>query len=275
MTFEQTLTLSDALRILSETTGASWTRADFFKAVIDQSLPMWATTPSDCWPVTESMGKQHDAGLSSLGYRRYALLSHVAIKNLAMHGEATSCDVALTPGDAEFMPWPAIKARRLMLQHEFEQLPRPLTAQQWEERPANFMGESDVVVLSQRVTVTDDTCRVPTETIQELKVLAPQPVQVSKGSAVTGIKHRMSRNLLDGPIRSAIDRASSSSYQDVWIHLREIAKDGTLPFTGLVEGNKLGFIDDNNKYKTLSKDALRKRLDKYHRPERHPDAVPP
>lgn len=265
MTFELLPTLSDALRILSETSGKTWTRTDFFKAVIDQELPLRATTPDGCWPVIESMGKQHDAGLPNVGYRRHALLSQAAIKNLAMNGETICKDVALEPGDAGFMPWPAIKAGRLVLKQALDQLPRPVSDGDWHDYSTVFMGESDVVILSQWVTVTDETCRVPTETIDELLTLTPRSAPVSNGKAGIVVKHRMSQNLLDGPIKAAIDRAGSLSYQDVWIQLREIAKDGTPPFTGVVEGNKLGFVDDNNKFKELSKDALRKRMEKYQR----------
>jgi len=265
MTFELLPTLSDALRILSETSGKTWTRTDFFKAVIDQALPLRATTPNGCGAVIEGMDRQHGAGLPALGYRRHALLSLAAMKNLAVNGETESKDVALESGDSDFMPWPAIKARRLVLKQALDKLPRPIADRDWDEYSTVFMGESDVVLLSQWVTVTDETCRVPAETMDELLALTPGPAPVSNGKAEIGVKHRMSQNLLDGPIKAAIDRACSLFYQDVWIHLREIAKDGTPPFTGVVEGNKLGFVDDNNKYKELSKDALRKRMQKYQR----------
>lgn len=262
MTFELLLTLPGALRTLSESTGKTWGRADFFKAVIDHALPLRAATPSDCWPVNESMGKQHHAGLATLGYRRHALLSLYAIKNLAMHGEAVAKDVAFELGDVEFMPWPAIKARRLVLNRERDQLPRPVTAKDWDEYSTVFMGESDVIVLSQWVTVTDETCRVPTETIEELLALTPKPA-ASAIEAASARKHLMKRNSLDGVIELAIKRANSTSIGEVWVHLREIALDGTPPFTGLVDAEGYTYTDDDDKTDVMTKTKLKMRLVKH------------
>lgn len=264
MTFELLPTLSDALRILSETSGKTWTRTDFFKAVIDQALPLRATTPNGCGAVIEGMGRQHDAGLPALGYRRHALLSLAAMKNLAVNGETESKDVAFEPGDAEFMPWPTIKARRLALKQELDALPRPVTAKDWDEYSTIFMGESDVVVLSQWVTVTDETCRVPAETIDELLALTPRCEPSQSTGATTRSVHLIKRKSVDGPIEQAIQKAGSSSIGAVWPILRDMAYNEVLPFTGRVDGAALEYTDDNNKLEMLSREATRKKINRWH-----------
>lgn len=241
----------------------------FFKAVIDRSLTLRAATPSDCLPVIESTGQQHNAGFPELGYRRHALLSRNAIMNLAVHGEAETKDVALEPGDPDFMTWPEIKARRQ--QREVELAQRAFPADEWDAlpawsrwRPAEFMGESDVYTLSQWVKVTDDTCRVPRETIEELLEKAqPKRAQPVSSVAIGGTKHLIKRNSLDGPLEQAMQRAGSTSTGNVWVHLRELALEGTLPFTGLVQDDALHYTNDKKQHAMLSKEALKKRLQKY------------
>lgn len=248
MSFKLMPTLWDTLHTLTEATGITWNRTKFFQTVIDRSLPLRATTPGEVFVVDNMGGEDFDAGFQEREARRLALLGSYAIKNLALHGAADIKNVALEPGDPDFLTWEQIKVYR----------------ERHGAQRADFMGES-VFHFSEWIKVTDETCRVPPETIEELLALTPKPAAVSNREAKIGVKHRMSQNLLDGLIKAAIDRAGSLSYQDVWIHLREIAKDGTPPFTGLVEGDRLGYIDDNNKYKELSKDALRKRMGKYQR----------
>lgn len=260
MTFELLPSLSDALRILSETTGTTWTREMFFKAVIDHSLPLWATTPNGCRPVIESMGKQYDADLPELGYRRHALLSRYAIRDLAMHRQTASKDVAFEPGDSEHMTWQAIKARRLALQQDCEQRPRPMTAEDWDEHQATFMGESDVIVLSQWVTVTDDTCHVPNETIQELQAITPARAAHSAHRTSMSTVHLIKRNCLDGPIEAAIQKAGSTAIGAVWSILRDMAFNEVAPFTGGVDGAALEYTNDENELTMLTREALRKRL---------------
>ncbi|MBV6324908.1 hypothetical protein [Duganella violaceipulchra] len=241
----------------------------FFNAVIANSLPLRATTPIGCNPVIESIGEQRNAHFPPLGYRRHALLSRATTMNLAMHGEATTTGVALEPGDPDYMTWQEIKARRLHRAHELAHAPHTveqLDAQPHWERwlPEDFMGESEVFMLSQWVTVTDETCRVPTETIEELQANgAPTAEQPHSHRAIVGIKHLIKRNSMDGPIEAAIKRAGTMSSGAVWIHLRDLALDGTPPFTGLVEDERLHFTDDKNRPTSLSKNALKMRLVKH------------
>jgi hypothetical protein len=208
------------------------------------------------------MGNQYDAALPALGYRRHALLSLAAMKNLAVNGETASRHVAFEPGDAEFMPWPAIKARRLVLMQELDQLPRPAPDRDWDEYSTVFMGESDVIVLSQWVTVTDDTCRGPAETIEELLALTPKAA-ASSIKAVPARKHLMKRNSLDGMIELAIQRANSTSIGEVWVQLREIALEGMLPFTAFVDAAGFEYTDNDGKPAVLTKAALKMRLVKH------------
>lgn len=265
MAFELLPSLPEALRILSETTSTPWTRDKFFNAVIKHALPLRSTTPNDCWPVIESMGKQYDPDLPILGHRRLALLPFHAIKNLAMHKEAETVQVAFEPGDYEFVSWLKIKEIRVKLKHELDQKPRPMTEREWSEHSATFMGESDVVILSKWVTVTDDTCRVPPETIAELQALSSSgeiSPEAQRMSTVPATQHRTRRNSLDAPIEKAIKAAGSIASSDVWVQLRESALRGDPPFTGEIEGSTLHYTNDDNQVKPLTKAALKKRIER-------------
>ena len=273
MTLKTLYTLQESLKILSDRMGAAWTRGDLLQAMIKHSLPLRATTPNGCREVIYSMGKQHKAGLPDLGYRRHALMLTSTIKELLIHGESRTNLVGLEPGDPEYQSWAEIKARRLVLRHSEH------TRHQWEALwpdskwvDGDYMGESSVVTFSKSVNVNDETCRVPVETIEELLALSPSEKtpapQPAAAHDATNIKHRIKRNSLDDPIEMAIKRAGSTSLGAVWVHLRIIALEDVLPFTGLVEDDALYFTNDNNQPAKLGKDALRKRLEKYRKAER-------
>ncbi len=240
--------LPDALQILSASTGITWTRTSFFQAIIDNVLPLRATTPNNLL-VVDNMGKaDFDAGFQELEFRRLALLDSYTIKDLALNGDAYTRAVALDPGDPGFLTWPEIKASRSRSRE-------------------HFMGES-TFMFSQFVHVTDDTCRVPPETIAELEALMPGRAPSSVKVGTTNTTYLMKRNSLDGPIEQAIKRAGSTSSGIVWIHLRDLALEGVSPFTGRVEKDVLEYTNDKNQLKTLSKDAVKKRLLKYRRSSR-------
>ena len=272
MIMKSLFTLQEALKILSDRTGAVWTRDNLLQAIIKHSLPLRATTPNGCREVIYSMGEEYESGFPELGHRRHALLMTSAVRNLATHGAASSEMVALEPGDPGFQSWAEIKARRLVLDYANH------SSQDWEALwpeskwvDGDYMGESSDVTLSVSVSVNDQTCRVPVEAIEELlalsplvKLQAPPPVAAH---SVTNIQHRLKRNSLDGPIETAIKRAGSTTLGAVWVHLRDIAQDGALPFTGLVEDDALYFTNDNSRPAKLGKDALRKRLEKYRKAE--------
>lgn len=245
MTFQLLPTLPDALRILSESTGTIWTRTKFFQSIIDNNLPLRATVPVEYY-VVDNMGEaDFDAGFQELAFRRLALLNSYAIKNLALNGDADTRYVALAPGDPGFMTWPEIKANRKRYSDD-------------------YVGES-VFLFSQYVQVTEETCRVPPETIEELQALAPKRAPSSVKASTIHTTYFIKRNSLDGPIEEAIKRAGSTSSGMVWIHLRDIALEGAPPFTGMVEDELLHYTNDKNQPATLSKDALKKRLQKYRR----------
>lgn len=261
MTLQFHLTLDEALCFLTDKTGTTWTTTRFYDAVLKHSLPLRATTPNDCLPIIESMGQQHEAGLPALGHRRHALLLTSAIRDLALHGETQTRMVALEPGDPGFMDWAAIKARRLELDHSAH------SAEEWEALwpgtrwvDGDFMGESEVVVLSEQVKVTDQTCRVPAETLEALQLLAPERMSSISTSAPTKVVHLIKRNSLDAPIERAIELAGSTTIGDVWPQLRDLAEKELLPFTGHIDGAALEYTNDDNQVDMLTREAVRKRL---------------
>lgn len=67
-------------------------------------------------------------------------------------------------------------------------------------------------------------------------------------------------NILDPAIKRAIELAGNSNTADVFLKLRELALEGTPPFSGLLDKGALWYSDASSKQKSLSKDALHKRL---------------
>ena len=65
---------------------------------------------------------------------------------------------------------------------------------------------------------------------------------------------------LTAVIERAIKVAGSDQTATVYNALREIARDGEPPFTGLVDDQGLAYADTDNKVRTFTLDALRKRL---------------
>jgi len=268
MTLKSLYTLQEALYILSDRTGAVWTREALLQAIIEHSLPLRATTPNACREVIYSMGEEYESGFPELGRRRHALLMTSAVRNLATHGEASSKMVALEPGDPGFQSWAEIKARRLVLDYANH------NPQDWEALwpeskwvDGDYMGESSDVTLSESVNVNDQTCRVPVETIEELLANscphAQMPVPATTAPITAPLKvtkHRLRRNSLDAPIERAIALAGSKALSDVWVQLRELALDGVAPFTGVLDGDKLVYTDDDNKLAYFSRVALKARL---------------
>jgi hypothetical protein len=267
MTSKSLFTLQEALKILSDRTGALWTRDALLHAIIEHSLPLRATTPNGCREVIYSMGEEHDSGLPELGHRRHALLMTSAVRNLATHGEASSKMVALEPGDPGFQSWAEIKARRLVLDHANH------SPQDWEALwpeskwvDGDYLGESSDVTLSESVSVNDQPCRVPDETIDELLLnsrlhaLTPESSPADSPAPLNVTRHRLRRNSLDAPIEQAIKLAGSMALSDVWVQLRELALGGIAPFTGVLDGDKFMYTDDDNKLAYFSRVALKARL---------------
>jgi len=73
--------------------------------------------------------------------------------------------------------------------------------------------------------------------------------------------HKLRQNSLDAPIRKAMENAKSRSVGTVFVHLRELALNGEIPFTGAFEGAAICYTNDDGEPAKLSKDALRKRIE--------------
>lgn len=93
----------------------------------------------------------------------------------------------------------------------------------------------------------------------------PAKFKASGTAAKSGtvvVRNKLRTNTLDAPIAEAIKSAGSTKVGDVYPKLRELALDEVVPFNGRTDGDALCYTDDYNLVKKLTKNALRKRLDR-------------
>lgn len=86
-------------------------------------------------------------------------------------------------------------------------------------------------------------------------------VNDTKPAPVTQV-NKLRRDILDPAIDKAIKNAGNMEPADVYLKLKELAKDEEPPFTGLFEGDALCYTDTNDKPARLTKEALGKRLER-------------
>lgn len=162
------LTVVEALALLTTLSGRPWTRTSFFSLVVDLALPMRSITPSGACPVIAAGEEFVSAQLPYPG-RRLAVLSTPQIKDLWLYGETHTRSVALEPGEPGHLAWDEIKGRRKVLNRSLQS--PELWNEKWSDgawHDGEFMGECAFSLFNDVVQVTDDTCRVPRETIMEL-----------------------------------------------------------------------------------------------------------
>lgn len=94
-----------------------------------------------------------------------------------------------------------------------------------------------------------------TSTLPESSGTTPPSIRV--------YRHKLRANSLDVPVERAIKLAGSLKTGAVWLELRKLAMDEEKPFTGEVDGDSLCYTTDDNTIAKLTKDSLRKRLNKY------------
>jgi len=162
------LTLVEALNELSIKTARVWSRSSFFHLVVELALPMRAIVPSSARPMISAGEGFVSAQLPYPG-RRLAVLSTPQIKDLWVHGECLTRSVALEAGEPGYLDWSAVKARREAMNrsaHTPESWNANWPDSDWHD--GELMGECTVSLFNEAVRVTDDTCRVPRETVAEL-----------------------------------------------------------------------------------------------------------
>lgn len=162
------LTVVEALALLATRTGRGWNRSAFFSLVVDLGLPMRSITPMGALPVIAARGKSISAQLPFPG-RRLAVLSTLQIKALWVHGKCQTRSVALEPGEPGYLDWTAIKIRREAMKrsaHTPESWKAEWPDSDWHD--GELMGECGVSRFNEVIQVTDETCRVPVETIEAL-----------------------------------------------------------------------------------------------------------
>ncbi|MCE3606931.1 hypothetical protein LXA47_25480, partial [Massilia sp. P8910] len=159
-----TYTLIECQALLTEKTGKEWSRDELFEQLYSNSLQVFATTPASARIVIRSLGEEHYAGFPAAG-RRFALLLTPHIRDVWLHGSATTAHPALEPGDAgyqTFLEVLAVRATHNRSGHTEETWPFG----DWDN--GEFMGECDVQVFAEYIEVTEATCRVPSSTVDEL-----------------------------------------------------------------------------------------------------------
>jgi len=92
---------------------------------------------------------------------------------------------------------------------------------------------------------------------QELK--QAESIQVTPPTSVTRVS-KIRRNILDPAIDEAIKKAGTTELANVYLQLKELAKDECPPFTGIFEGDALCYTNENDIQAKLSISALGKRL---------------
>jgi hypothetical protein len=97
---------------------------------------------------------------------------------------------------------------------------------------------------------------------QEIKGGASAPLKLGPNIFCNKLK----RNILDPAIDKAIKETGTTDTQDVYLHLKELAKDEFPPFTGAFDGDAMCYTNENNKPDAISKAALRKRLMRRQKP---------
>lgn len=72
--------------------------------------------------------------------------------------------------------------------------------------------------------------------------------------------NKLRRNVLSPVIDEAIKLAGNTELADVYLKLKELAKDEKPPFTGVFDGDALCYTDTDDELAKLTKEALGKRL---------------
>ncbi len=119
--------------------------------------------------------------------QRLAVLSTPQIKDLWIHGDCLTRSVALEPGEPGYLDWSAVKARREAMNrsaHTPEAWNAKWPDSYWHD--GELMGECGVSLFNEAVSVTYDTCRVPSETVEELLAYVAREEGERTGTFVEG-----------------------------------------------------------------------------------------
>lgn len=181
------LTLVEALSELSAKTARTWSRSGFFHLVVELALPMRGIAPVISRPVIAAGEEGFVSAQLPYPGLRLAVLSTPQIKDLWIHGECLTRSVALEPGEPGYLHWSAVKARREAMNRSAH-TPESWNAQ-WPDsnwHDGELMGECEVSLFNEVVRVTDDTCRVPRETVEELLAYAAREEAERTGTSDDG-----------------------------------------------------------------------------------------
>lgn len=194
-------TLAECCAMLAAKTGRAWSRGELFEQILRHSLQVFATTPTSSRIVIRSLGQDHYAGFPAAG-RRLALLLTPHIRDLWLHGSATTGHPALEPGDPGYSTFPQILAARA--KHN-----RPLhTRETWpydDWDNGEYMGESDVCVFAEAVEVNDESCRIPLHTIDELARLVLAARDSDAAHSQNAVKSSPTRGITKSQVLTAFE----------------------------------------------------------------------
>jgi len=93
----------------------------------------------------------------------------------------------------------------------------------------------------------------------EKELKQAESILVTPPTSVTRVS-KFRRNILDPAIDEAIKKAGTTELANVYLQLKELAKDEYPPFTGIFDCDALCYTNENNIQEKLSKSALGQRL---------------
>jgi hypothetical protein len=209
------LTLSEALDELSNKSVQAWPRSRLFHLVVQLALPVRGIAPDMARPVIAAGEEGFVSARLPYPGRRLAVLSTPQIKDLWIHDECVTWSVALEPGEPGYLDWSTIKARREAMSRS------AYTPEAWNAKwpdsnwhDGEFMGECGVSLFDEAVRVTDDTCRVPRETVEELLAYVAREEEEGTGTFIEGSPAIASDAAPDGAFSLQVihDRFSSAEH---------------------------------------------------------------
>lgn len=238
------LDVSRAIEFLSESTGVTWTEAQFLSLASKSEIGLYAEVP----PWTPMHVTQwEDLGLRERPFVRPGRAVLVMIS-------PDQIQEAWVSGHASSSTW--VSGEPFSVGTGYVYL----------ESPFNFRRQ-DI-----RLTHVE-LMRVLKKWEESRQPIAPVHLPVTAGVQMSSpsiqpksTTHKLRKNSLDAPIEKAVAKARSLATGAVYLELRELALSGVPPFLGTTDGDALCYTNDKNLPDKLTKDALAKRLKKHRLP---------
>ena len=137
-----------------------------------------------------------------------------------------------------------------------------LSADRWEVLVSmtRTHGGKLIKIDSPALRFSVDELRFLSEDLKELAVNQAEALPIAQTDTTPTKVNKLNRNELDPAIDEAIKQAGNMELADVFLKLKELAINGTLPFTGLIERDALCYTNSDDERDKITKNALGKRL---------------